>query len=128
MKQLNMRVPGPVRQKGASFWTVILIVAILGFALLAALKVAPAYLDNNVIANAVEGVRANNDVGNMTIARFRTEVMKTIRINGNRDFDASAIVFTREGSNDYIDVNYETRVHLFYNIDAIVMFENRFDR
>lgn len=119
---------GRHHQLGAGYFINILLLAIIGLVLVAGLRLMPAYIDNNVVVNAVEGVLANHDVDELSEREFRTEVMRTINVNNLDSFDAQSIEFTREGSNDYIDVNYETRVPLFYNIDAMVSFENRFDR
>lgn len=116
------------RQLGAGYFVNILLLAIIGLVLVAGLRLMPAYIDNNVVVNAVEGVLANQDIEELSERDFRNAVMRTINVNNLDSFDAQSIEFTREGSNDYIDVNYETRVSLFYNIDAMVSFENRFDR
>jgi hypothetical protein len=124
MKQLKV---SPARQRG-SIYTAMIMVALLGFVLLAALKVAPAYLDNNVITNTMDGIRSNNDIAAMSIGDIRTSLMRTLNTNRIEGFDASNVVVAREGAEEYIDINYETRVTLFYNIDAIVKFENRFPK
>lgn len=124
MKQLQA---GPARQRG-SIYTTMIMVALLGFVLLAALKVAPAYMDNNVVTNAMEGIRTNNDIAAMSIGEIRTSLMRTLNTNRIEGFDAANVVVAREGAQEYIDINYETRVTLFYNIDAIVKFENRFPK
>lgn len=117
---------GLQEQRGASIYTTLIVVALVGVVLLAGLKIVPAYLDNNVIVNAMEGVIANNDIRTMGIGEIRTEVMRTVNVNGIRDFDALNIQLVREGAREYVDINYDARVHLFYNIDALVSFENRF--
>jgi len=124
MKQLQV---SPASQRG-SIYTTMIMVALLGFVLLSALKVAPAYLDNNVIINTMDGISSNNDIAAMSIGDIRTSLMRTLNTNRIEGFDASNVVVAREGAEEYIDINYETRVTLFYNIDAIVKFENRFPK
>ncbi|MES2624311.1 MAG: DUF4845 domain-containing protein [Pseudomonadota bacterium] len=118
----------PARQRGASLWGIMLLVGMLGLLLTMALKIAPAYFANGTIANAVEGVIANNDIKTMPIGEIRNEVMRTVRTNRIEGFNSADIKVVRENNVDYIDINYETRVRLFYNIDAVVMFENRFNK
>jgi len=125
MKQLHVKLD--VRQRG-SIYTTIIMVALLGFFLIAALKIAPAFLDNNVVTNTMDGIRANNDIAEMSIAEIRTSLMRTLNTNRVEGFAASNVVLVREGNEEFIDINYETRVPLFYNIDAIVKFENRFPK
>ena len=116
------------RQAGASFFTIIFLLVIVGMVLLSALKIAPAYMDNNVVVNAMEGIINNNDFSSMSLSDIRSDLQRTLVTNSIRDFDLGSVVLTREGNNSYIDINYESRSHLFYNIEIVVVFENRFDK
>lgn len=116
------------QQAGASFFVVILLLVIVGMVLLSALKVAPSYMDNNVIVNAMEGIINNNDFPNMSLSDIRSDLQRSLVTNSIRDFDLSNVVLTREGDDRYIDINYEARSPLFYNIEIVVVFENRFDK
>lgn len=116
------------RQKGASFLTIVIMLILVGLFLLTALKIAPSYMDNNVIVNAMEGIASNNDLADMTIAEIRESLQRTLITNGIREFSMASVVLTREGNRNYIDINYESRVPLLYNIEIVVVFENRFDK
>lgn len=117
------------KQKGLSILTVACLLAFLATVAIIAVKMFPVYARNMTVRNSIEGALAGNDISTMTVAQFRREAMRSIdQANGIRDFDANDIVYVREGSNDYLDVNYEYRVDLFYNIDVIISFENRFSR
>jgi hypothetical protein len=118
----------PAKQLGASLWGVMLLVGLIGLVLTVALKIIPAYLSNNIIVNAMNGVIANNDIQTMDIAEVRNDVMRTVRTNRITGFSPASIKVVRENNIEYIDINYETRVDLMYNIDAVVTFENRFNK
>ena len=116
------------RQNGASFLTIIFLLVIIGMVLLSGLKVVPAYMDNNVVNNAMEGIISNNDFEAMSLSDIRSDLQRTLITNGIREFNTSNIVLTREGDDRYIDINYEYRTSLFYNIEIVVVFANRFDK
>lgn len=116
------------RQKGASVFAIIILLVMVGMFLLSALKVAPSYMDNNVIVNAMDGTINNNDFESMSIAEVRSNLQRSLVTNNIREFDSSSVVLTREGNNNFVDINYESRVPLFYNTDIVVTFENRFDK
>jgi hypothetical protein len=116
------------RQKGASVFAIIILLVMVGMFLLSALKVAPSYMDNNVIVNAMDGMINNNDFESTSIAEVRSNLQRSLVTNNIREFDSSSVVLTREGNNNFVDINYESRVPLFYNIDIVVTFENRFDK
>ena len=118
----------PARQQGASLWGTMLLVGLLGLVLTLALKIAPAYLTNNIIVNAMNGVIANNDINTMDITEIRNDVMRTVRTNRIEGFSPADIKVVRENNVEYLDINYERRVHLMYNIDAVVVFTNRFNK
>ena len=118
----------PASQLGASLWGIMLLVGLIGLVLTMALKIAPAYMTNNIIVNAMNGVIANNDIKTMQIGEIRNDVMRTVRTNRIEGFNPADIKVSRENNVEYLDINYETRVHLMYNIDAVVMFTNRFNK
>lgn len=116
----------PKRQQG-SFYSTVIIVAMFGIFLTAALKIAPAYMDHNVVTNTMDGIVANNDMGEMNINDIRDSLMKTLSIN-NVKLSGDAIKLVQEGGQEFVDINYETRVPLFYNISAVVSFTNRYEK
>ncbi len=116
------------KQIGASFLGIVCLLVLVGVFLLSAIKVMPFYLDNNVVVNAMEAIENNNDMETISIGEIRTAVQQTLLTNGIREFDTGSIVLTREGSRQYIDINYEKRSPLFSNIEIVVVFENRFDK
>lgn len=124
----RMRKTGYKSQRGASIYSMIMLGALMGLVLIAVLRLVPPYLDNNVIINAMEGIIANNDMSEISITQIRTDVIRSINVNGMRNFDPSNIQLTMENGREYVDINYESRVDIFYNIDAIVSFENRFEK
>lgn len=116
----------PARQHG-SFYSTVVIVAMFGIFLTVALKLAPAYMDNNVIVNAMEGVAANSSLKEMSVTEIREGLYKTLNVN-NVTLDGDAIKVVREGSREYVEISYERRIPLFYNVAALVSFSTRFDK
>ncbi len=116
------------RQKGASIFAIIILLVMVGMVLLSAMKVAPTYLANTVIVNAMDGMINNNDFEGMSMSEVRSELRRSLVTNNIRDFDTDNVVLNREGDDSFVDINYENRAPLFYNIDLVVSFENRFDK
>lgn len=124
MKALRAR---SAKQQRGSVYTTIILVALFGLVILATLKIVPAYVDDRAITNTMENIAASGDFADMSIGDIRSSLMRTL--NTNRiSFDANNVVLVREGGREYVDVNYESRKTLFYNIDAVVKFEHRFDK
>lgn len=110
-----------------SFYSTVIIVAMFGIFLTAALKLAPAYMDNGVVVNTMEGIAANNDLGEMTITEIRADMMRSLGVN-NVTLPGDAINVVQEGGQEFVDIIYKTKVPLFYNISALVSFNNRFEK
>ena len=117
-----------VNQRGASIIATLILVVLVGTMLMAGLKIVPSYMDNNVVVNIMESMEENTGLEEMSISEIRGKLMKELNINGVRDFDSNDVVLTRIGKKEFIDINYESRVPLFYNVEAVVVFTNRFDK
>lgn len=122
MKSIDRAMP---QTQLGGFYSTVIIVAMFGLFLTAGLKIAPLYMDNNVIVDAMEGVMANNDISEMTLGDIRNSLNRTLIVN-NVELPGDAMTEDREGSVDYVVISYEARTPLFYNISAVVQFENRF--
>jgi len=121
-----LRASSARAQRGSIYTTMILVV-LFGLVILATLKIVPAYIDDSAINNTMEGIAESAEFKTMDIADVRSSLMRTL--NTNRiDFQASNVVLTREGGSEYIDINYESRKSLFYNIDAVVKFQHRYEK
>jgi hypothetical protein len=124
MKALRAR---SAKAQRGSIYTTMILVALFGLVILAALKIAPAYIDDSAVNSTMETMQESAEFSTMNIGDIRSSLMRTL--NTNRiDFQASNVVLTKEGGNEYIDINYESRKPLFYNIEAIVKFQHRYEK
>lgn len=117
----------PVNQRGASKLGVFVVFSILVVGLTAVLKVAPIYVDHNFITGVIKSMQETGDANNMSQSAIRDEVSGTLRINNIRGFDLSNIKSSRNNNNTRITVIYERKVHLFFNIDLLISFNEVFE-
>jgi hypothetical protein len=117
----------PTKQRG-SFYTTLLTVVIFGVLVTCGLKITPAYIDNNTVKHVMEGIATSSDIKEMSLGEIRQSLAKSLITNNIRQFDASKVVLVKDGDYEYIEINYETRVHLISNIDAVVVHNNRFNK
>ncbi|MES2604615.1 MAG: DUF4845 domain-containing protein [Pseudomonadota bacterium] len=125
MKQLSIK---PLVIQRGSFYTMAVMLLLLGGALTCALKITPLYMDNAAIRNSMEGIVAKDEFKTMSIGDIRNAMLRALTVNNIDGFDAGNIVVTREGAVEYVDINYEARVNIISNIYAVVDFKNRFDK
>ncbi|MEY4642843.1 MAG: hypothetical protein RLZZ227_2837 [Pseudomonadota bacterium] len=115
------------RSQRGSVYTTIFLVALFGFVILAVLRVAPAYIDDRTLVDTMNGVVESGEFEDMSLSDVRNNLMRTLNVN-RVDFDANKVVLTKEGGKEYVDINYESRKPLFYNIEAVVIFQHRFEK
>ena len=87
------------------------------------LKIAPIYLDHNLITGICEELIDNGEAANMTTTDIRNRVSNSLRINNIYGFDLSNIRKTTENSAPIITINYERRVELIANLDVVAKFD-----
>jgi hypothetical protein len=117
----------PSRQRG-SFYVTLTMLVLLGAALTLALKLAPAYAGNSVVKSSMASLMAKTEYKTMGIDDIRKSLIKTMQVNSLDGFDAGKAVITHDGGRDYVDINYEIRIPIVYNVSAVVEFKNRFDK
>ena len=114
------------RQRGASVWMVILIVGILGFGAVFALKLIPVYLESFKIDKAMKSVMENNDVKNMTNRAIITAFVTKIDIDSvtritERNFREFGTIIKKDGKVT-MNLDYEAEEPLVANIFLTVVF------
>lgn len=117
----------PTRQRGALYATVILLV-LVGSVITAALKIVPAYTNDNIVQKAMEAITERADYKTMSISDIRKEVARSLQVNRVENFNTENVMLAREAGKEYVDVVYETRIPMVANISAIVAFNKRYDK
>ncbi len=125
MNKLHMNL---ARQQRGSVYGVGFMLAMLGVILAVTLKLAPVYMDHGIVVDTMEDMFAKNDIKLMSMTDIRAGMVKTLAVNRVEGFEVDNIQRVKEGSLEFVDVNYETRVPLFFNIEAVVVFKNRFNK
>jgi len=115
------------RQKGASLYALIVVMTLLGVLIMAGLKLSPAYMDNMVIKNAIENLKESGELEDMPLRDIRRYVTRTAQTNGG-SFQSDGLDQVEIDDVDYIAVEYESRVPMFLNIDAVVKFNYRIEK
>ena len=125
---MNMLASKPLGRQQGSFYSTAIIVALFGIFLTAALKIAPAYVDHNVVTNAMENISKEEGYKDMTISNIRNGVMKTVNTNNVNNFDSQSIQLVTQGGDEFVEIIYEAKVPLFFNISALVSFHDRYPK
>jgi len=121
MKQL--RVKNLKEQAGVSKFGMLMMFILIAAFLTFGLKVAPLYVDHNLITGVCEELIENGEAANMTTSDVRQRVSNSLRINNITDFNLSAITVRKENDQAIISIAYERRVELIANLDVVAKFD-----
>lgn len=117
-------------QKGATIW-VNLIWILMGVVIaIAAVKLIPLYLDNYNVIGSLDGLRDQQDFTKLKDKDIHKILQKHFTINSVRSIGKDQIIIERAKKTKElvaVNIDYEVREHLFYNIDVILSFNNRLD-
>ena len=117
----------PARQKGAGYYALIVVLTLLGIMIFAALKVAPLYVNDRIVRSAIVNAKDSGELKSMSLRDIRQHVTRTMQANGE-SFNTDSIDQVEEGNVDYIEVNYESRKPLFFNLDVVAKFNYRIEK
>jgi hypothetical protein len=119
----------PSRQRGWTFWSLLFVVAVIGFFALLFLKLYPPYMDNLKIKRALETVAEEPSTADAT----RREIIQRMERILYIDFGASIVDLNKTLRVEKIKngrrlrVKYEVVVPLAFNISALLDFDTHAD-
>jgi len=120
--------PSPRRkQRGLSaMGTLVVLVLVVG-AITLVLKLAPHYIDYYTMRSVIDGLPPQ-DVRGMTRTSLNDMLEKRFKINNLRGFKIRDIInVDRSRDGTVLELKYERREHLFFNVDVVITFEKRYE-
>ena len=108
------------RQKGMTAIGWLIVLGLIGFFTLLTLKMAPSYMEYFKVASTLEsleqesGIQSPADIRRLINRRFNISYVETI---SDKD-----VKITTAGPAFRVTANYESRVHLFYNVYVVMTF------
>lgn len=115
------------KQKGEGASTIVLYVFVGVMLATVVLKLGPLYMDNNTVSGALDSLEEQmkgKDVYDVSNKTLRSQLKKLFSVNMVSKEITQAIDVRREKQDVIISVNYEKRVNMFGNVDAVVVFTN----
>jgi Domain of unknown function (DUF4845) len=120
-------------QRGFTFWGWMIVLGIGAFFLTLAAKLAPVYISNYSIQAIIKSLDKEPELAEKSIYDIRRAVQRKFDVNNidsilaeKCDKKLSCVSVQKDATTLRIDANYEARVHIMGNVDAVVMFKNNF--
>ena len=114
------------QQKGASIFAIIVLLIIAGFFFSVGFKLYPAYFDNKLVDSVLTEMIGNNDELNQSEFLIKRTVQRKFTVNQIR-LPKEALKIIKEGNKVILDLDYQVRVPMFANVDAMVKFKKKYE-
>ncbi len=116
-------------QRGASALSIIVILGMAAVILTIAFKLYPAFYENWQIELVVDSFEDERGLDELSVNDIERNFQKRLTTNNVRDFKMKDNVeITMEDDTLYIDVDYEVRIPMYSNVDAIVSFQKSLEK
>ena len=115
-----------MKQHGATLTSTIVSLFLVGFIISLILKIGPHYLDNRIVASALQQV-GESGLEDQSSAEIRRKVADFFTINNVRDVKATQVEIKRSIKGVKISLDYEKRIEMFANVDVVLKFNNQYD-
>jgi len=112
------------RQQGLSMINVFLIITLVIFFATLFAKLGPIYSDHFYLDSISQEIAAEIGSKGRSISEIREQMSKNLRIN-NVKFDVKNGL-KRDKKSGQLVLEYETRVHVLFNVDAVVTFKKEY--
>ena len=111
-------------QRGMSIPAILVVVAMVGFFVMCAMKLGPRYFEYLSIREIVTTVAKEHNREEKSISDIRRRLDTMFNTNQINDLQPKNVkVFHKEGRT-YIDASYESRVTIIGPIDAVIVFDD----
>jgi hypothetical protein len=111
------------RQRGATFLGMVVIIAILGFALYAGIRLTPLYLEYMAIARALEQTAKEHAGGGASPDELRTALDRRWTIEDIRTITPKDVEIKKSGSSFSMRAWYRAEAPFIANISLVAAFD-----
>lgn len=122
MKKQN----SPTQQRGLSLWGMLIVLLLIAFFALVAIKVIPVYLNQMKVAASIKEVSTDPSLNpNSSVHAIRDALQRHWDVESISDIKASQVEISHGNDGQVLSYDYEARRHLFYNIYIVIDFEGQ---
>ena len=113
------------RQRGMSKWGWLIAMLLLAGTMTTVLRLGPHYIDFRIVQSVLDDLPKSEVHADMSRAKIVEHFSKQFRIENFRIPVKEMMSIERTRDQTVLDVNYEVREHLLYNIDVVLTFSDQ---
>lgn len=111
-------------QYGASLWSVIFTLFLIGFIAFTALKLFPVYMEDFSIESSLQSLEADIGAEYRGAMSVRNAVSKRLSVNNVKVISRDDVSVTRDGQAYNVTIDYQVTVPFIGNISLLVTFNH----
>jgi len=111
------------KQRGMTAIGWLIVLGMLSFFVLLVLRLAPGYLEYYKVKSVIESLKSEPYIGNKTPMEIRSLLQRRIDVNAIDSIQAKDIKIQQQSGKTTITAQYEVRVPIMGNVDAVSKFE-----
>lgn len=124
MLQSQKQIPAPAKQRGASMPAILIFVAMAAMFFLIGFKLYPAYFEHWQLQSVVESFEKDPEIAELSVSEISKRFKVRMQTNNIREIDfKDAVTIEKDGGVIMIYVDYESRINIYKNIDAVVTWD-----
>lgn len=113
------------KQRGLSKWGWLVFIGLLVTAASGVLRLGPHYIDFRVVQDVLNRLPAGEVHGEMSRTQINDHFKKQFRVENFRIPLKEMLKVERDREQTVINIDYEIREHLFYNVDVVLVFSEQ---
>jgi len=115
------------RQKGLTFISIMIILGLIAFFVMIALKVGPIYMNHNKVVSTLAAVEGMNGIENMSKREIELTIAKRLSMNYVDKIKHDDFEIKRQGNLLNVSIDYERVEKLMGNLSVLVEFSESFE-
>lgn len=112
------------RQSGMSVMGILIILIMVGFFVMCAIRIVPRYLEFMTVKEVVTRIATANDAETLSVSEIRQKIANVFNTNQIYDLQPRDVEVYRKDGKTYIDAGYEVRVPVMGRIEALLNFND----
>ncbi|MEJ2610076.1 MAG: DUF4845 domain-containing protein [Candidatus Thiodiazotropha sp.] len=110
------------KQRGLTFISWLIIFVMAGTLIMVGIRIAPVYMDHMAVKTSLLAVKNESLAARKSVRELRSLLMKKLDVNSITQVTKDNITIKRSNNVTTINVAYEVRRHLAYNLDLAMTF------
>jgi hypothetical protein len=110
------------KQRGVTIWGWLVILLLIAFFTMLAVKIIPLYLDGYKVVTSITSLKNDSNAHGKTPRELRELLMKRLDINMVTDLGRDDIYISKERNGYRVEVDYVKQEKIFGNLSVVVEF------